>query len=344
VTTQAGCSDTQSANITVDVAPVIVTSVSPAAGKTSGGKDVTVNGSNFQNGATISFGGSPATNVVFVNASQLTAKTPAHAPGVVSVTVTNPDATSGTLTNGYTFVLQQFDANGDNAVDPSDIFYLVNYLFLSGPPPAGASGLLSGDANGDGVVDPSDIFYVVSYLFLSGPPPAVEPSRTDDRLLGEPFAGSLTLGEPVLRDKRYVIPVIVGVTPQSEVPQALSLRAVFRGDAPRSASIQRVGSASALEPAFEISRHSGDALVYLLSFDPRKAGFALVPGQRSGVIAEIVLDVTAGSRISVTLDPSVTMLGNGSGTRAATVSAGTLRTQGTTIEMPALPMPKKDRE
>jgi hypothetical protein len=342
VTTSAGCSDTKSKNVTVTSA-VTVTSVVPPAGKTTGGKNVTVNGTSFVSGATITFGGSLATNVVFVNSTKLTAKTPAHAAGFVNVTVTNPNTSNGTLVNGYKYVSQQFDANGDNIVDPSDIFYLVNYLFLGGPAPAGASGLDSGDANGDGVVDPADIFYLVNYLFLGGPAPAAEPSKpAAEQSLTEPFSGSLTLGEPVLRGRRYVIPVIVSAAPGSDVPQALSLRVVFEGDAPLSAVIHRAGTASKLEPAFEISRPTTGALVYLLSFDPRKGGFAFASGQRSGVIAEIELDARPGASMSIAIDPSLTMLVNAGGTRSATVAAGTLRVQGTNLESPAV-QPKKER-
>jgi IPT/TIG domain. len=39
-----------------------------------------------------------------VSATQVTAKTPPHAQGSVSVTVTNPGGQSGTLANGFTFV------------------------------------------------------------------------------------------------------------------------------------------------------------------------------------------------------------------------------------------------
>src|SRR5204863_26986 len=98
---------------------------------------VTANGCSSAASA-VTTGGAAATNVIVVNATTITAKTPAHAPGTVNVTVTNPDSSTGTLTNGYTFVTTQFDPNGDNTVDPSDIFYLVNYIFLPGPPPAGA--------------------------------------------------------------------------------------------------------------------------------------------------------------------------------------------------------------
>jgi hypothetical protein len=80
-----------------------VTSVSPNKGTRSGGTSVTVTGTNFVNGATVSFGGVPATSVTFVSATKLTAVTPAHAQGSVSVAVTNPDGHTGTLANGYSY-------------------------------------------------------------------------------------------------------------------------------------------------------------------------------------------------------------------------------------------------
>jgi hypothetical protein len=344
VTTAAGCSDTKSKNVTVTaLPPVTVTSVVPPAGKTTGGKNVTVNGTGFVSGATITFGGNAATNVVFVNSTKLTAKTPAHAAGFVNVTVTNPDTSTGTLTNGYKYVSQQFDANGDNMVDPSDIFYLVNFLFLSGPQPAGASGMDSGDANGDGVVDPADIFYIVNYLFLGGPAPAAVAPRLTEQSTSD-FGGSLSLGEPVLRGKRYFIPVIVGAAPGSEIPQALSLRLMFGGEAPTSAAIHRAGNARELEPAFEISRNTPDSLAYLLSFNPRQGLFAFAPGQRSGVIAEIEIEARPGANISVAIDPALSMLVNSGGTRSATVAGGTLQLHGTSLRSPAVESPKKERE
>jgi hypothetical protein len=45
----------------------------------------------------VSFGGAQATNVSVANSSAINASTPAHAPGTVNVTVTNPDGQSATL-------------------------------------------------------------------------------------------------------------------------------------------------------------------------------------------------------------------------------------------------------
>jgi hypothetical protein len=51
----------------------------------------------------VTFGGTAATGVTVVNSTSITATTPAHAAGAVSVVVTNTDAQSGTLSNGYTY-------------------------------------------------------------------------------------------------------------------------------------------------------------------------------------------------------------------------------------------------
>jgi hypothetical protein len=64
------------------------------------------------------------------------------------------------------------DANGDWVVDPSDVVYLINYLFKNGPAP---DPLWTGDCNGDELVDPADVVYLINYLFRNGPPPGPGP-------------------------------------------------------------------------------------------------------------------------------------------------------------------------
>jgi hypothetical protein len=72
-----------------------VTAVSPALGLTVGGTAVTIDGTNFIEGATsVSFGGTAATGVTFVSATRMTATAPAGALGAVNVTVTTPSGTS----------------------------------------------------------------------------------------------------------------------------------------------------------------------------------------------------------------------------------------------------------
>lgn len=80
-----------------------VASVSPGSGNVSGGTSVTITGTSFQTGATVTFGGTAATNVAVVNPTTITATTPAHLAGAVDVVVTNIDGQSGTLAGGFTY-------------------------------------------------------------------------------------------------------------------------------------------------------------------------------------------------------------------------------------------------
>ena len=80
-----------------------VTSISPISGPASGGTPVTITGSNFQSGATVTFDGIAATNVAVNLLGTITAKTPAHPAGTVSVLVTNPDGQADTLINRFGF-------------------------------------------------------------------------------------------------------------------------------------------------------------------------------------------------------------------------------------------------
>jgi hypothetical protein len=83
------------------VPPPVVTAVNPKSGTTAGGTAVAITGTGFQAGATVTFGGTAATSVVVVNSTRITAVTPAKATGKVAVAVTNPNAQSSSLANGF---------------------------------------------------------------------------------------------------------------------------------------------------------------------------------------------------------------------------------------------------
>lgn len=57
---------------------------------------------------------------------------------------------------------------GDN-VDISDLVYLVDFMFVGGPPP---SCFDEGNLDGVGGIDISDLVYLVDYMFVGGPAPA----------------------------------------------------------------------------------------------------------------------------------------------------------------------------
>ncbi|HEX4438845.1 MAG TPA: S-layer homology domain-containing protein [Thermoanaerobaculia bacterium] len=76
--------------------------ISPRSGPSSGGTTVTVAGTDFQPSATLTIGGQAGAGVSVDSATQITASTPALAPGTINdVVVTNPDATAGTITGGW---------------------------------------------------------------------------------------------------------------------------------------------------------------------------------------------------------------------------------------------------
>jgi len=86
--------------------PPTVTSLHPTTGSTAGGDSVTITGTGFVSGATVNFGANAATSVVQVNATTITAATPAGSAGSVDLTVVNPDGQTNTLTNAFTYTTQ----------------------------------------------------------------------------------------------------------------------------------------------------------------------------------------------------------------------------------------------
>jgi hypothetical protein len=80
-----------------------VTAISPTFGAIAGATAVTITGTNFANGATVTIGGTNCNGTTFVSSKSITCTTPAGEAGVQDVVVTNPNALSGTLTEGFTY-------------------------------------------------------------------------------------------------------------------------------------------------------------------------------------------------------------------------------------------------
>ena len=80
-----------------------VASVTPSSGSAAGGTAVTVAGTGFVSGATVTVGGAACTSVVFGSATSLTCTTPAGTAGAQNVVVTNPSTVAVTKTGGFTY-------------------------------------------------------------------------------------------------------------------------------------------------------------------------------------------------------------------------------------------------
>ena len=105
--------------------PPTVTGLSPGAGPIAGGTVVTVTGTSFVPGATVSFGASAATNVTVTSATTLQATAPSSVDtGVVDVTVTTPPTDGGTSGTG-----------------PSDLYAYAAPAVTSISPSTGAAGV-----------------------------------------------------------------------------------------------------------------------------------------------------------------------------------------------------------
>ena len=85
------------------IGPPTVTAISPNSGPTAGGTSVTITGTNFVSGATVTIGGNTATSVNVANSTTITATTPAGTAGAANLVVTIY-GTNFALANSYTYV------------------------------------------------------------------------------------------------------------------------------------------------------------------------------------------------------------------------------------------------
>jgi hypothetical protein len=95
-TTLGGVSPTSAVDQFTYLPAPAVTSISPIAGPLSGGTSVTISGTGFSTATGVNFGSIPATNVVVISSTEITATSPAAAVGAVDVTVISPGGISTT--------------------------------------------------------------------------------------------------------------------------------------------------------------------------------------------------------------------------------------------------------
>jgi outer membrane protein OmpA-like peptidoglycan-associated protein len=93
-----------SVNVVPVSGPPTVTSISPTSGTTAGGTSVTITGTNFISGATVTIGGSSCTSVVVVSSTSITCITPSGTAGSQDVVVATGVSPNATLAGGFTYV------------------------------------------------------------------------------------------------------------------------------------------------------------------------------------------------------------------------------------------------
>lgn len=96
VTTAGG---TNSANsLYTYIAAPTVTAISPVSGASAGGTSVTITGTNFTSGSSVSIGGQPASSVSVVSSTSITCTTHSGSAGLASVVVTSAGGSNGANT------------------------------------------------------------------------------------------------------------------------------------------------------------------------------------------------------------------------------------------------------
>jgi len=124
---------TDAAGSTSEFSQRLPFSILPASGPSAGGTAVTIAGTDLEDGATVSIGGQPATNVVVTSFNQITATSPALGAGSLNdVVVVNTEGTRGTLEKGW--VADFLD------VAPGNQFYSFVTTLVSNAITAGVGG------------------------------------------------------------------------------------------------------------------------------------------------------------------------------------------------------------
>jgi phosphatidylserine/phosphatidylglycerophosphate/cardiolipin synthase-like enzyme len=114
---------TPTAGATVNSVCVSNGACSPATGPSSGGTPVTITGTNFAPGATVSFDFASASSVVVVDSATITATAPAHVGGSATVRVTNQAGDQGSLPGAFLYTVTTPSAQPRLNVVVPDISY-----------------------------------------------------------------------------------------------------------------------------------------------------------------------------------------------------------------------------
>ena len=229
---------TDPAGNTSELSPRLPFSISPVSGPADGGTEVTIAGTSFASGVAVTFGGVAATNVSVTDSTQIMATTPALSPGVAyDVTVTNTDASNGTLSKG--FVTDFLD------VPPSHQFHGFVTTLVSNAITAGIGGGLYGVGE-DTLRQQMAVFLLKGYHGLCFVPPPCTGTFSDvpcpstfadwiEELAAEQITGGCGGGNfcpqnPVRRDQMavfllkaehghsYTPPSCVGIFPDVPCP------------------------------------------------------------------------------------------------------------------------------
>jgi hypothetical protein len=132
--------------------------LSPDNDQTTGGKTIVINGENFQNGATVSFGKIDGINISFVSVREIAVIVPRiEEAGTVNIIVKNPDEQSASIEFTYREPKQQliWDISQNEVVDIFDLVIVAGQFGKKGQN-------LTGDIDKNDIVDIFDLVQIAS--------------------------------------------------------------------------------------------------------------------------------------------------------------------------------------
>ncbi|HET9180174.1 MAG TPA: IPT/TIG domain-containing protein [Terriglobia bacterium] len=160
VTNPDGQSASLPSGFTYSSGPSLST-ISPNTGPVTGGTTVTISGSGFQSGASVSFGGIAATSVKLVSSTQIQAVSPVSPAGTVTIVVTNSDSQGATLGSAFTYYHTVGLAWTDSSTSVSG-YNIYRSSTSGGPYIRLNSNLISGTSFSDAKVQAGDTYFYVT--------------------------------------------------------------------------------------------------------------------------------------------------------------------------------------
>jgi large repetitive protein len=235
--------------------PPTVTAVAPNAGPIVGGTSVTITGTTFTSGATVTFGSTAAPSVTFISATQLIATAPPHSAATVDVrvstaagpsaasaadkyayeavpTVTNVSPDSGALAGGNTVTITgahfvagagvQFGSSAASSVT------LLSATQLTAIAPPGAAGSVNVTVTTPGGTSASSTngLYAYGAPIITSFTPSSGLTGSTVTLTGSGFAPDVTVSFGALGSPKVTVSSgsqLRAVVPNGAVPAAITI-------------------------------------------------------------------------------------------------------------------------
>ena len=225
--------------------PGSVTAADPAGGET-----ITVTGTGFKTGATVTIGGTAAPAVSYVSATQITFTTPAKAAGDYDMVVTNTDTGSATYINGisYNGIPTWTTAAGSLGTFASDTTIstitlqatepdagTITFSITNGALPTGLS-LTGANIDGTTTLETADTLYTFTV------------TATDDESQATPRTFTITVKKQFIDIENFTINTYTGTGSTQSIGGKIGTAADFNGS---SSYIQ-----TSLSPSYNTIAHS----------------------------------------------------------------------------------------